>query len=70
MNQSKLKEIMRDEGITVKELFEASNNEVSVSSLRRYENGAEPKDSYKGKIKNAINKLRNKEYEIIDIWKN
>lgn len=60
---------MRDEGITVKELFEACNREVSESAIRRYEKGAEPKDSYKGKIKNAINKLRDKEYEIKDIWK-
>lgn len=69
MSQNNLKEIMRDEGITVKELFEACNNEVSESSIRRYVSGTEPKDSYKGKIKNAINKIKNKEYEITDIWK-
>lgn len=60
---------MHNEGITVKELFTACNCEVSESSIRRYMNGTEPKDVYKGKIKNAINKLRNKNYEIADIWK-
>ncbi len=68
MSQIKLKEILRDEGITVRELFEACNKEVSESSIRRYTNGAVPKDSYKGKIKNAINNLRDKGYTVMDIW--
>lgn len=68
MGQNKLREIIRDEGITVKELHEACDKEIAESSIRRYLNGAVPKDSYKGKIKNAINKLKNKEYEIADIW--
>lgn len=59
---------MRDEGITAKELHEACSKEISESSIRRYMNRAVPKDSYKGKIKNAINDLRNKSYEITDIW--
>lgn len=68
MIQNKLKEIMRDEGITVKELIEACSNDISDGSVRRYMKGAIPKDSYKGKIKKAINSLTNKEYEIVDIW--
>jgi predicted transcriptional regulator len=68
MGQENLKEIIRDEGITVRELHEACGREISESSLRRYLNGSVPKDAYKGKIKKAINSLTNKKYEISDIW--
>ncbi len=70
MGQNNFSEIIQNEGITVKELYTASCEEVCESAIRRYLKGAVPKDAYKGKIKNAINKLKNKEYTISDIWKN